>query len=520
MIYLIFKKPYKFLLKHFKLIHLILTILTIYIANKTNAILKFFNEYDGLSNYISTANLTDNLFNIYVFILPIFVVIGLIIIVYLLSLKDKPRKFYFYNIFIFIFSIIANLYTYRICNTLEVKVVDIRIIKAIENIYLMLYVIEIIDIIFIASRALGFNIRKFNFDGDDLDISEKDNEEFELKLEFDTNKTKRNIKRNIRYIWYSYRENMLYTNIFIIIFFIGIGIFIYVDKNYFNKIYNEGDYILIDNISFNVSNTFITNVDNDDNKITNNNLIIIRLNIKKTDTLKEKLVLSKIILESDDLDFKNTQLYNDKLSDIGTIYSNQILSNTEYNEYLLIYEIPLGFENNLVLKYNYGNKKNKKIKLNPKQFNKNNFDVEINLNEELTIDNDVIKNTILTISSYGINDTFKLDYKYKAYDNKYYDSYEYITSDYIDNCDKTIIKLSGDIKNNKLSFPKFIEKYGKIEYVKNSETNIINTKIRNIKPTKTTSNNYYFSVCNEFKDADNINLIFKIRGNIYRFILK
>ena len=42
---MILKKPYKFLIKHFRMIHLILAIMSGYLLAKTNNILGFFNEY-------------------------------------------------------------------------------------------------------------------------------------------------------------------------------------------------------------------------------------------------------------------------------------------------------------------------------------------------------------------------------------------------------------------------------------------------------------------------------------------
>ena len=42
---MILRKPYGFLIKHFRLIHLILTTLYIYLAIKVNSLLKFYNNF-------------------------------------------------------------------------------------------------------------------------------------------------------------------------------------------------------------------------------------------------------------------------------------------------------------------------------------------------------------------------------------------------------------------------------------------------------------------------------------------
>ena len=64
---MILRKPYKFLIKHFKLIHLILTLLMVYVVYKFNYIFSFFNT--TVENYVGiiTTDATGSLYNIYIF---------------------------------------------------------------------------------------------------------------------------------------------------------------------------------------------------------------------------------------------------------------------------------------------------------------------------------------------------------------------------------------------------------------------------------------------------------------------
>ena len=101
---MVLKKPYKILIKNFRFIHLILTILSIYLVIKTNNILSFFNEYATSSSLISTSNLTEQLFNPLLFIIPIFVIILIAMIIYLLKWKHKPIHFYIFNM-VFIYQL-------------------------------------------------------------------------------------------------------------------------------------------------------------------------------------------------------------------------------------------------------------------------------------------------------------------------------------------------------------------------------------------------------------------------------
>ena len=55
---MILKKPYAFLIKNFRAIHILLTLLCVYITYKTTGVISFFREYIA-NNYSVTV--TDNL---------------------------------------------------------------------------------------------------------------------------------------------------------------------------------------------------------------------------------------------------------------------------------------------------------------------------------------------------------------------------------------------------------------------------------------------------------------------------
>ena len=80
---MIVKKPYAFLIKHFKLIHLLLSILTIYIAFKSNNIFTFFNDYVTNGYYTYQNNLQNEYISGFMFI-GVILIITLTSIIYLL----------------------------------------------------------------------------------------------------------------------------------------------------------------------------------------------------------------------------------------------------------------------------------------------------------------------------------------------------------------------------------------------------------------------------------------------------
>ena len=72
---MILKKPYAFLIKHFKIIHLILSLLMIYIAYKINNILNFVKGY--INNSVNPS-LSTNYIGPILFI-SVLVVIGILL---------------------------------------------------------------------------------------------------------------------------------------------------------------------------------------------------------------------------------------------------------------------------------------------------------------------------------------------------------------------------------------------------------------------------------------------------------
>ena len=77
---MILRKPYAFLIKNFKLMHAILTVLISYLLYKSNTILHFFNEYLESVQIISDTEVISKVFHILIFAFPFLVIVFSIII--------------------------------------------------------------------------------------------------------------------------------------------------------------------------------------------------------------------------------------------------------------------------------------------------------------------------------------------------------------------------------------------------------------------------------------------------------
>ncbi len=524
---MVLRKPYKFLIKYFKIIHLILTILSVYLLTKTNTILNFFNEYLQSSSIISVFNLTKQLFNSLIFIIPIFVIILISIIIYLLHWKEKPIKYYIFNIIIYVFILLIYLYIYSVCKTLEIGVVDIRVIKIIDDICLVLFLLQTISSIFFVVRALGFDVKKFDFDKEmNFEISEKDNEEFEFELDYDSNKTKRNIKRQLRNAKYIYKENKLIINIIVLFTIIVLSIFIYFNFFVKNRAHKLGESVNCDLLNFTPQQVYITNVDYKNRKITDNYIVTVKFKLKNNSNKRGSLNTERFVLNVNDINFVHTTKYKKDLIDIGNTYNNEEIKGQTENEYLLVYEIPKKYKNKkMTLKFANYNNNYINIRIKPQSFNSNNKK-ESSIGKTLEINNQLVKDLKIYIDSYGISPRMDVGYNYYI-NNIIYNSHEYLVPSYTDNYEKTILKLDGEVDSDSLDLPltfskleNLVYQYGSIEYTINGETKIMNQTIKPIKPKMVNDSNLYFEIYKEIEKANNITLIFNIRNNIYRYKLK
>ena len=93
---MVLRKPYAFLIKHFKIIHLILCIPLVYLIIKTGAITSFFSDYVKANYYTNLTNIAGSYINYFMY-LAILVILLLVLAVYfLMRQKKKNSKFYLF----------------------------------------------------------------------------------------------------------------------------------------------------------------------------------------------------------------------------------------------------------------------------------------------------------------------------------------------------------------------------------------------------------------------------------------
>ena len=483
----------------------------------------FFSEYANNPMGAIGQDLTGALLNKLIYIVGFVIIIFSLIMLFILSLKKKSLKLYIFTFIVNTFILFLIYKVTGILQTSEIQIVDTRTIYAYRDILLIAIILELVTSILTLVRSIGFDIKSFQF-GQDLEkmhIDVTDNEEFELNIDVDSSKIKRNIERRKRYFKYFIFEHK-FIILLISALFIGIvSYFIYSKADIYHNATRENKIIHIDNFDIGTKTSYTTNKDYQGSVITDNSLVIIPIEIK-TGASKQKLNTARFALTIDNHSYYHISNYQDQLIDFGTVYKDQIIPN-EFTTYLLVFEVPTEYANKtMYLQYGTVNNQNVKFVIKPQNIDTIDKTFTSNLGDTLIFKTDLIESGTLIINNYEFSDKFKVDYKFCVTNNECYNSYEYIVPDYKNNYDTTILKINGNINiiksnMNVSDFADFVIKFGTLVYTKDGMTKK-STNFKQVKPAKTKLNDvYYLEVYDEVKDADDIAIEFKIRDTLYSY---
>lgn len=504
---MVFKRPYGFLIKHFKLIHLILTGLFIYLTKYVSDILGFYNDFRvGIaSKYNAEIYLNGN------YMIAVILSIIICIVVYLLlKYKDKPRLLYIVLIgFVLGISIMINMAQGGL-KTILFGVLDTKTLLLYRDLLKILVVVQYISVGMVLVRGLGFDIKKFDFVKDlhELDIDVSDEEEVELTLG-NMNSIKRKLRRRLREFKYYYIENKVFISVIIgivLLFFIG-GFFI--NKEVINKVYEQGNSFSSDEFKFRVMNSYITRTSYNNEVILKDDYYFVIADISLA-ARNEKRTFNKanLILEIDNNSYKGENYSKDSFMDLGTPYRKQKIGNAY--QYLFIYKVPSS-EVNKRMRLVYAG--DLKVNLKPVMLDEVKKDKNYKLGDKIDFSKSTLKSGNLVISSFEIKDSFEYAYQYEI-DGQLFDSKYMINS-----VQGIILKL--DINS---SYPlgldnySFLENYAKLCY-KVEEKEYTSRAFVNKTPGKHTSG-IYVSVDKNVENATDIWFEIQIRNEKYIYKIK
>lgn len=521
---MILKKPYAFFIKMFKPIHLVLSILVLYLISLSNDVLKFLNDYMYSAESVANEQVIESLINNAFYIIPIVMIILFLLLLSIMYKKNKPIIFYFVGIFSFIIVLVINIYSVNFLNMLVENIVSVKAIKLIHDLVLINVILESICLVFLFVRGVGIDFKKFDFNSDisQFEISKSDKEEFEVNVNIDFNERKRKRKESFRNFKYLYIENKLIINIFIIVSLLLLSFEIIYFVGQYNKVNKENIYYSTDSFVFKVNSTTILNTDFQGNKITENYLLIVDVNIKPKYS-DQVLYLNDFSLRIENFLFKPVEKYFDELIDLGNLYQEQILS-TEYSDYLFVFEIPEKYISSDMM-FRYSSEGSLiSVSLEPKIFNSEEVVLETKQISEVLKFQEPLNDIQFKINNYELEKYFLINYNYCIKENDCILSKEYLKPSIDENYDKVVLKMGVEyIGNSDLGVKNFyslLSNFGMISY--KIDNVWINThKIEEIVSKKVSSkNNVYIGLNSNILNADSIKLVFNIRGQKYEYILK
>jgi len=534
---MIFRKPYAFFIKYFRIINLIMAFLMAVLIYRTFKIGNFLTNY--ISDYImATSGFSlGNYINFYIFFLVFLIIILTVVVMSVMIVKNKPKKLYIFNLITYFSLIVLYGVDYSVMHDIYDRILDIRVSKALRDINYIMIGVQAVSFIITLIRATGFDIKGFDFGKDlqQLEIDTKDNEEFEVAIELDKNKINRNVRSKIRNFKYFYVEHKFLINIGIIIFIVLIAFISFISVITYSSTYKENKVFSASTLQFNVQKSYLTNTDKDGNIITDNYLLIAKLSVRKFNEGEKKYLNTGLItLNIGDNSYNATSKYNDYLTDIGTPYTHNKLS-IDFSDYIFVFEIPKKDKNktkkikiNDSLSYIRGQigAKNIFVNLNPIDLTEKKDSSENVIGDTISFSGSLLEESTFAIKKYEINDKFKVEYDFCSKKENCYKSYEYIVPTATGNYLKTLLRIDGEFEEDKTAnlagynIADFLNEFATIYYEKDGKWN--NHKIYSsyITPKIGEDNYYYIEINKDIEAASSIYLKFNIRNYTYKYMLK
>ena len=520
---MVFKKPYAFFIKYFRLINLLLSTLLIYLGYRLNLLRNVMNDiYMGrVTNY---STLRSDYIGFKMYFLIFLIIAILFVIILLLKRKKKPLHDYLYNVIYLVFVFVYLLSVSSLFLTLDETIVEQTSLKLYTDISFLIIVPLIYFLIKYILIVIGFNLKKFNFTKDIMELKqeEKDNEEVEIIFNKNTYKYKRGFRRWIRELKYYFLENRFLISIIVGIVVIITFISIFSVNMFKSNKVNVGSSFNAGNFNYKVNSIYETKYDLNYNVIKDDSKYVIvnfdvRNNLQESNSIDFKRIR---LLYGNEYSYANNY-FNKYFYDIGVPYNNDVIKNGENYNYIFIFKVPSSYKsNNYILKFYdrivYENDESKgsykEIKVSAKSLDKKRDIKNMNLSENTIFNKNSYGNSNLTISNYDIKSNYIytndgksniirdkdinkvlliLDYKLKL-DEKY--------------------NISSYFKNDKEFFDKFIS----ITYTYNENEK----EYKNISAVGNVDGKVMLSVPFEVQNATNLNLNIELRDTKIVYELK
>ena len=504
---MILRKPYAFLIKYFKVIHLILTFFSIYLVFKTSGMLSYFNDF--ISGNVGKLEAINYISSFYIFIIILSVIMCLVIIT---LMRYKKKSYLLYIILIGYYLMTLWLINYSINGLYDVYVssIDTKDVLLHRDVLRIGVIIQYVFVGVTLVRGLGFNIKKFNFADDlvELNIDVSDDEEVELTVG-NFSGFRRKLNRNIRELKYAYLENKLFFVVLLCVVIFGVVGFWFADNMIFNRVYKINDVFEFEDFKFKIVNSYITNTSYSGKSISSNSkFVVVKMEVSNSGASKE-INTANLILELDGESYSNKVVTSNKFSDLGSLYKGQKVKGNK--TYLFVYEVSGDVKHKDAILV-YGDDK-KKAKLNIINLDRVEDSVNYNIGDVIDLSKTILMKGNLKINSYEVSESF--DY-----------SYEYEMLDEVNTGNITISSVNGVIMNlkmesnydDKFNNYSFLNKYASLKYKNDAGEHV--SRMFLDKTPGSYKDGLYLVVDRDVMNANEVWFDIKVRNKSYIYKLK
>lgn len=530
---MIIRKPYAFIVKYYRIIHLILLIPLLYLCYRSYDLMQFFSNFvrDGYKTNI--ANVAKEYYSL---LLPLFsLIIGIFCIVIITLFAKKKRSYSTYMIFAIFYLIFfaITMVLPGILTNFETRDIESAIGLMVSGISGIIFYIQPILIFMFILNGLGFDFKNFEFNDikDEISLDEEDSEEVEVNLNKDTYKVKRLINRYVRELRYYVIENKVYFFTggaivgLILLFFVGKWIIS------LNRIVRIDQSFAHSSFSVTFNDSLLSTMDYNGNIIQGGKIYLaVKTTIKNNTRSLLSLDTDAFWLQVDGKDYYPVLDRSGKFIDLGKPYYGEKVGPGDSQEIVLVYEFSDSYifdrykirvldslthkEMEIIAKY-------KEINLRPKYSSSILSKGKYNLGDTINLRDTNLLNSEIHFDTYDINKTYQYHYDY-CYKEECRDSINSVTA----GANKVLLTMGGTIKLDenstyskfKLGSNKIAQDFMKVEYSIDGKT--YTTTVKDVTPSNIKDDYVLLETSGEIKKADSINLLITVRNLNYTLKIK
>ena len=417
---MILKKPYAFLIKRFRIIHLVLSFLVGFILYRSILIIKFFIDYIK-NNYKSSVLIgLENVYTSSLVFIGIILILALTIsIYYLLRHKNKPTKLYLFMILYYTFLLICLFYIRGVLSGLSEELLSAKFSRGIRDFSIVITSLQVIFLIFSLIRAIGFDIKKFNFRSDlrEMNYDFADSEEIEVNINLNSYKYKRKVRRSLREFVYYLKENKLFVTICLGILAVILIIILIKNRNInYDQRYGMNKTFTYNSMQLIIEDAMVSNLDYNGNVIKEGYYyVVLKVNLKNNSGITKKIDFNQFNLAIGSNLVKPNLSKSSYFIDFAPENVISEFSHKTDRTFALVYEVPTKDKNKgSKLDIYNGTVNNKKgyttkhiyVNIRTKKIRDLKLNGNYSLGQKLIFDDTYLGKTNLKVQSYEINKTY------------------------------------------------------------------------------------------------------------------